>query len=71
MLRPKKSQKAKSSYSFVDTKVYNNSQSLTSLLDKSLDIKTLSKLRTCKVKSKPKQSYTFNTSQGEESDIQH
>jgi hypothetical protein len=71
MLRPRKSQKARSSRGSIDTKVYNDSQSPTSSSDESLDIETPSKLRTRRVKSKPKQSYTLNTSQGEESNVQH
>jgi hypothetical protein len=71
MLRLRKSQKAKSSCGSVDTKVYNDPQSPTGSLDESLDIETPSKLRTCRAKSKPEQSYTLNTSQGEESNVQH
>jgi hypothetical protein len=46
MLKPRKSQKAKSSCSSTNIKMHKDPQSLSSLLDKSLDINTLSKLRT-------------------------
>jgi hypothetical protein len=45
MLRPRKSQKARSSYSFKDIIMHKDLQSLSSLSDKTSDVKTLSKLR--------------------------
>jgi hypothetical protein len=47
ILKLRKLQKARSSYSFINIKVYKDLQSLFSLLDKSLNIKTISKLKTC------------------------
>jgi hypothetical protein len=71
MLRPRKLRKVRSSCRFIDIKVYEDLQSPSSLLDKSLEIKTLSKLQTRTVQSRLRQSYTINTLQAIESDVRH
>jgi hypothetical protein len=70
MLRPRKSQKARSSCGSIDITVHKDLQSLSSLSDKSLDIKTLSKLRAFAAQPKTRQSYAINTSQATKGDLQ-
>jgi hypothetical protein len=71
ILRPRKSQKARSSYSSIDIKVYKDPQSPSSSLDKSSDIETSSKPRTRTVQSGFRQSYAINISQATRSDLRH
>jgi hypothetical protein len=71
MLRPRKSRKARSSCGSTDITVHKDLQSPLGSLDKSLDIETLSKLRTCTAQSRIKQSYAINTSQVAKSNVRH
>jgi hypothetical protein len=48
MLRPRKLRKARNSYGSIDIIVHKDPRSPSSLLDKTLDVKTLSKLRASK-----------------------
>jgi hypothetical protein len=70
MLRLRKSQKARSSCSSIDITVHEDLQSPSSLLDESLDIETLSKLRALAAQPKTRQSYAINTSQATKGDLQ-
>jgi len=45
MLRLRKSQKARTSYSFIDITIHEDPQSLSSLSEETLDVETPSKLR--------------------------
>jgi tRNA A-37 threonylcarbamoyl transferase component Bud32 len=69
ILRPRKSQKARSSCSSIDIKVYEDSQSPSGSSDESSDIETPSKPRTCTAQSGFGQSYAINTSQAARSDV--
>jgi hypothetical protein len=71
ILRLRKSQKARSSYSSIDIKVYKDLQSPSSSSDKSLDIEMPSKLRTRTVQSGFRQSYAINISQAARSNVHH
>ena len=69
MLRPRKSQKARNSCSFIDITVHKDPQSPSNSLDESSDIKTLSKLKTRIAESRIRQSYAINLLQAAVSDV--
>ncbi len=70
MLRPRKSQKARRSYNSIDIILHEDLHSPSSLSDKSLDIKTLSKPMTRTAQSRFRQP-TVNTSQAAGNDVRH